>query len=283
MPEIRNIKTESDIPFLLAAGAANAEMTKIPLDADLIQPAFVVPKDYRVEYPDLDKFEKNRAKPKRKQGLFKFADVESFIRYYLEHSDENSRIFADINDDTASYEAVLNFHGADPSWNDHKCRVELQPTHEWLTWCANNKKEMSQTEFASFLEENAEMFITPPGAKLLELVSNLEGKCHADFTQGIKLQSGAINLKYTEVVELSGGVNGPKDGAMTVPAMLEASIAPFEGTTHYTIKARLRFRINNRKLFFFYEAVEPHLVVRTVCADVSKVIEEKTKQRPFRV
>lgn len=38
-------------------------------------------------------------------------------------------------------------------------------------------------------------------------------------------------------------------------------------------------------MFFWHRRVkrEPHLVVRALCADISKTIEEKTKQRPFQV
>lgn len=252
MPEITNIKTESDIPYLLAAGAASTAIRSIT-PGDKTQPVIIVPKDYRVEYPKMDTFEKNLPAPLRKRGEFPFMDVESFIRYFDQHATENARIFATITDTSASYRAVLNFHGVEPSWNDHECSVALQPTHEWLLWCANNKKEMNQAAFAAFLEENADMFTLPPGAQLLDLVTRLEGKSDVEFTQGLKLQSGAIDLKYTEIVELSGGVTGPKDGKMQVPQILEVSIAPFEGCPHYNIKARLRFRINSRKLFFYYE------------------------------
>lgn len=246
-------------------------------------PLLVVPDGYEAVFPDSDEAEKWLAKPVRKRGTFSFADVDSFIRYFMEHATPDSRIDAHISDTGIGFTGHVNFHGKEPSWNDHNCVVQMRPTHEWSVWCNSNNVAMSQTKFAQFLEDNADMFVDPPGAQLSELVTTLEGKSHVDFSQAVKLQTGAVNLKFTETIELKGGVAGPQSGDMQIPKTLKVSIAPFEGTPRYEIMARLRFRIQDRKLTLWYEAVAPHLVVRTIAADLLKVIETKTNVQPFRV
>jgi hypothetical protein len=40
---------------------------------------------------------------------------------------------------------------------------------------AANRIKMSQSDFATFLEENQKLIVNPTGAELLELISTLEG------------------------------------------------------------------------------------------------------------
>ncbi|HEX4646322.1 MAG TPA: DUF2303 family protein, partial [Verrucomicrobiae bacterium] len=97
----------------------------------------------------------------------------------------------------------------------------------------------------------------------------------------VKMQTGAIKLAYTEEVELKGG-SASQAGELAIPAILEVGIAPFEGVARYRIKARLRYRIENRKVVFWYESVDTHLVVRQVCAEIIQIIEKQTGVVPFK-
>jgi uncharacterized protein YfdQ (DUF2303 family) len=222
-------------------------------------------------------------RPKRKRGLFKFEDVDSFIRYFNEHKTEDSRIFATIRDNAVQFEGELDFHGDKPEFREHKCSVALSPTLEWKIWTDNNKKQMTQAQFAQFLEDNADLFSEPKGTDLLELVQTLEGKSHVNITQAVKLQNGAVKLNFTEDVELRGGATSEKPGDMVVPNKFKVSITPFVGVGYYSMEARLRYRIADRKISFWYETVAAHLVIRTIAGEVLSQIEAKTKVAPFKV
>ena len=70
--------------------------------------------------------------PTRKRGTFEFGDVDSFCRYFNEHKTPDSRIFATVTDDGGSFEGILNFHGADPSFSmTMSARHTLKSTKEW--------------------------------------------------------------------------------------------------------------------------------------------------------
>lgn len=247
-------------------------------------PLQVLPPGYQLAIPSVDQAEKWLDAPLRKRGTFSFGHMESFSRYFNEHKIQASRIFAKITQSGASFEGRLNFHDTAPAWGDHICSFALLQTPEWQTFMGNNRKDMTQEDFATFLEENADMFVEPSGATLLELVSTLEGAAHCYVESGIKLQTGAIKLKLTEEVTLRSGAGvtaGTKEGEMEIPSVLKLGIAPFEGTSRYEINARLKYTIKSRKLLLRYEAVQPHLVVRQVANDVLQFIAKQTGVEPF--
>lgn len=243
-------------------------------------PVMAVPAGSNIQILDREKVEKWLPTPMRKTGSFAFADVESFCRYFTEHKSEASRIFATVTDSGGSFRGVLNFHGKDPSFNDHACTLTLAPTKEWVIWTTKNREHMTQEAFAIFLEENAQMFTKPTGAALLELVATLEGHSNADISLGTKLSNGAIRLTYNEDVVLKG-VSSSKEGAMDLPNILEVGIAPFQGEKPYLMRARLKYRIESRKVTFFYEAIDQHLVIRDVCQGIIDRIKETTAVNPF--
>lgn len=245
-----------------------------------VAPVVIVPQGYKSEILSAAAVEKWLPKPFRKTGDFEFADADSFIRYFLEHRDANSRIFAEISDSGGTFKGILNFHGSDPSFNDHVCSFGLEMTTEWARWCEFNKKNMSQVEFATFLEENAELFSDPKGADLLELIRNLEGHANISVNSAVKLQTGAIKLAYDEDVVLKGSAV-TQAGSMDLPQILTVGIAPFQGVNPFSIKARLRYSISNRKISFRYETIDAHLIIRAVCQQVVDLIKEKTSLVPF--
>lgn len=246
-------------------------------------PVALVPESTSVRVPPFSECEKWLTAPRRKRGAFHFADVESFTRYFNEHKNVDSRIFATLLDSGASFEGELDFHGINPSFREHRCECQLQPTHEFTVWTQNNRKVMNQAEFAAFLEENAEMFFSPTGAALLELVSTLEGTSNVNVTSGVKLQNQTIKFTFNEEVELKGGVTGTQSGNMEIPATISAKFSPFEGTGHYEFPARLRYKIADRKLSFWYQASNMHLVVRSIAMDMLRIIEKQTGVVPFKV
>lgn len=274
-------ETKSNTASIEELVAATASGLISPSKDNPGAPMAIVPKDYRVEIIPRKGVEDWLPKPLRKTGDFVFADTDSFVRYFNEHKNEESRIFAEVSDTGGNFRGVLNFHGKESSFNDHVCSFRLRATHEWGTWCDHANKHMGQQAFATFLEENSDMFTVPTGAALLELITTLDGKANVLVNSAIKLQTGAIKLAYTEEIELKGG-SGSQAGELIVPAVLEAGIAPFEGTTRYKMTARLRYRIESRKIEFWYQPVDLHLVVRHVIADILKVVEKQTGVVPFK-
>lgn len=273
-----NENSVSNTEAALAAGRALGTLQLVILGSGA--PLAVIPKDYKAEIINIEQVEKYLPKPFRKKGTFKMGDADSFIRFFNEGKNEQSRIFAQVDDTGGIFRGVLNFQGDEPSFNDHVVTFQLEQTLEWKRWMTQNKARMSQVEFATFLEENTALFVEPKGADLLELIQTLDGKSNVSVSQAIKLQNGQLKVNYDEEVELKGA-STTQAGTMTLPTILNVGIAPFQGTKPYAIKARLRYRIESRKITFWYETIDAHSVVREVCKQVVDLIVEKTGQTPF--
>ena len=101
--------------------------------------------------------------PAMKDGTVIVRDVESFGVYYDKHADDDSEVFADL--DAGTITAVLDAHHSadwaargltldDARWQQHRLVLALKPTLPWVTWTAQNRKPMTQIDFADFLEDN---------------------------------------------------------------------------------------------------------------------------------
>lgn len=237
----------------------------------------VIPDGFKVE--SLKQF----LPPTRIEQKVHLLEHGSFCDYVNRFKSEDTLVFASVGDAGAAFVSVLDYHAAKPmkpSYASHVALFEVSPTAEWRDWMLNNGLKKDQVEFATFLEEHGKLIVAPPGAELLELVQNLQGKNDARFSSGIRLQSGQVKLHYDEDVVLKG-TSTSKPGEIELPKEITAGIAPFQGTEPYQVSARLKFRIENRKLALWYETIAPHRIVRDAIKGIIKAIGEKTGITPL--
>lgn len=253
-----------------------------PKDPGSAVQVILVPSGYKVEAiePHIQQF---LDAPRRIKQHAKLADADSFIRYVTGFKNGDTRIFATIpsNNAAPSFLAVIDYHAPEtPGWCEHRATYSCQFTEEWNRWTQQNKKRMGQVEFATLLEENASLIVTPPGAELLELVMTLEGKSDITCNSLVRLSNGKTKLEYQEEVELKGAVSSTT-GQIDFPSALTVAIAPFDGGPTYKINCRLRYRIENRKLTFWFECVDLHLIIKECVADTVERIQEKLQIQPL--
>lgn len=266
-----------DVQAALGAGFASAQPTRIGAAAT-DAPVYVLPHGHTLTVLDPQKTERWLPKPLRKRGAFQMDDADSFIRYFNEHKNGDSRIFANLSDDCGGFYGVLDFHGANPSWHEHHCKHILKQTLEWQALLDYNKVRMAQTDFATWLENHEEMIATPSGAELKELISTLEAHGHTTCKSAIRLQNRTIKLTFDEELSLRAG----HDVGVELPAEITFGVAPFEGAPSYSVNAKLRYSLADRNLVFWYEAKQLHLVVRNVQADLVSRIADQTHCEPYR-
>jgi uncharacterized protein YfdQ (DUF2303 family) len=236
-------------------------------------PFIVIPSDSKLE--DLEKL---LPKPSRKRGVAALSEADSFVRYVNQHKTGDTAIFASVSDVGASFNAIIDFHGkTDPAWGGHQATFNLLPTVEWSRWMGQNKKDMTQMAFCEFLEENQLLFTDPDGASLLELILKLEGKVDAKFVSSTRLQNGSFKFAYEEDVSLQGSA----PGAMVLPAMVQIHVIPFRGGSSEVVSARLKYRLQDRKLMFRYETVTPHLIIKDCVDETVKEISTGTGITPL--
>ncbi len=213
--------------------------------------------------------------PTNTGGTATLQDLGSFIEYVKERKNANSRIFASIGN--ARIEAILDYHGENPSW----CRdiAEFQPKArpEWTEWTRNNKQNIKQAAFAEFVEDNLPFIVSPDGNKLLQIARTLVAKKSVAFKSGINLDNGDIQLQYEETTEAKAG----EKGNIVIPSEITLGLIPFEGAPAYEMKARLRFRLEEDKLYFQYKLIQPEKVWEDAVKDAVTKIGTETGVNVF--
>lgn len=207
--------------------------------------------------------------PARTKGTAAFLSAESFIAYVDEWKSDATRLFADV--DGAQVTALLDFHepGA-ASWNVHRATLTLRQSPEWDAWLQRDGRQMPQADFAEFLEDRVGEIAEPDGAMVLEAAKHLEARKTVEFTSGVNLDNGTIQLRFQEAVEQRG------KGELTVPSRFVLGLAPFRHTKPYRINARLRYRIQDARLSFAYKLDRPERVREEAFGQVLAQVTEAT-------
>lgn len=188
-------------------------------------------------------------KPARIRATVTFTDVASYLDYVTEfEGSETSRTFAAA--ESHAIATLLDYHDSRrvaPAWCAHKAILNLKLSPEWGLWKGADKRPFSQVAFAEFLEENYEDVVEPDAAFLVEVAHRLEATKTVHFKSGVRLDNGAVQLEYNEVID--GQANGAK-GLMKVPAAFKLSIPIYAGHDPVPVEARLRYSIADQKLTF---------------------------------
>jgi len=229
-------------------------------------------------------------KPTRVEAKVNLTDADSFCEYFKRFADSNSLIFGKVENDGATFRAVIDYHGPgavegsnEPNYCDHVATFSTKKTPEWEAWLKANRKPMPQIEFATWLEDNLHLFTVPnekaptapSPADLLELVKSLHGHQNATFNTSIRLDNGAHSCAYEESVNVQGTMRG---GAVLLPPFIFGGFPLFQGMPGYLVQARLKSRIENRKLVLFFETVALEKMVGDCLDIVVERIEEKTER-----
>lgn len=271
---------KESIELLLATGRAQMAVQK----GDDGVPFFIKPDG---NYVSLAHF----FAPTRIKQSVSLASADSFCEYFKRFAGSQSMIFAEVDSDSANFVGILDYHDPSPivdsvnaaNYCEHVAHYETEPTPEWKAWLGANRKAMNQVDFATWLEDNLHLFVTPPadknapsGADLLELVKSLHGHQSAQFNTALRLDNGAYSVKYEEAIDVRGTI---KSDSLTLPPFIYGGFSLFEGSGGYLVKARLKTRIENRKLVLFFETVALENTVRDCLKLVAKEIEEKAERK----
>ena len=218
-------------------------------------------------------------RPARKQGLVTVARPESFVEYLAWHAAEGcSTIYACIDSEASLLRAVcvLNDHSADAqNWRDHRCVFEPRLSVEWKRWTGQDRKQMTQGDFAAWLQENRGDVATlegmPDGAQILEMALKFESTSEKRLKSHVSLYSGCRSFEF---------VDREDDGTRTLMKVFERftiGIPVFYGSADaYPIEARLRYRNNCGTLSFWYELIRQDKVFKQAAEEIVEGLAEKS-------
>ena len=222
-------------------------------------------------------------RPSRPRGNTELLDEESFISFVTRTGRANiyftaapPRFVAVFNDHDTTVEDDGPYVA--PGWRDHTATYACPLSPEWKDWTANSGRQMSQEDFARFIEDNLPDIVSPPAADMLEISRSLEAKKKVNFASGIRLSNGANELAYEETIQGTAA-----KGKLTVPETFALGIPVFEGGVGYKVEARLRYRISDGgRLTMSFELVRPHKILEDAVANTVKRIAEGTGRPVFR-
>lgn len=208
--------------------------------------------------------------PERRKGTATLKDLASFIEHANRFKDEDSVIFADPDPKQPKLVSLLDYHekGANgkPRFGEHRGTYEFPVSDEWTVWNDNDEVPMEQAKFAEFIEANLVDIHDPTDtgdivrelmlkldctlaspAKLLELSRNLQVNVGMRVVNAVNTQSGEAIMNFaTEHTD--------KDGAqLRLPGAFLLLIPVFRSGDSYRMAARLRYRIDHGKAYWFYK------------------------------
>ena len=194
-------------------------------------PVAVLPRGYNVA--DL---EKHLLAPIRKRGSMQVRDVESFCRAVNRHKTDNTQVYGDPQNGRVV--GVLNDHGDEAQWCDHRVLYTAPFSEEWKRWTGIDGQMMDQAAFARWLEENSIDIVDPAPSTILSVARGLEINESSDFKSAVRLDSGDVQLKYE--TDSNAKVRGAEN--LTVPTEFTICVPVHLNGVFYRVRVFLRHR-----------------------------------------
>lgn len=233
--------------------------------------------------------EKLMSIPSRKKGSISLNDTESFIAYVNRHKDpEYTTIYchSDYSTSKINFSCIFNDHGRHiensdtQNWCDFRATHNPQLSEEWKRWVEDNSdvdgtRKFTQSELAQFLEENLNDIAVvdgmPTGTDLLEMATSFEANQDMRFKSAIRLQNGGVNMSFMQ---------NDDDQTLVRMKMFEKiaiGIPVFWGGDAYQITARLRYRVRDGRLIFWYELIRSDKVLEHATKGLIDKIKTETE------
>lgn len=218
--------------------------------------------------------------PRRKRGIVALHDGESFVEYVKRHgslTDSTVWCEADYKAGKIKFTGILNDHGESPeeaAWRDHRAVFAPEFSEEWVRWTEQHKKPFNQQDFAAFIEDNlkdiASVEGSPTGAQMLEMALSFEANQDMRFKSAMRLQNGGVQMSFVQ-----------DDDANTLQKMqafdrFALGIQVFWNGDAYQLHARLRYRVREGKLTFWFELIRKDKVLEAATQTLIKQIREQT-------
>lgn len=263
------MEMQKNIAETLARVLPKAELvfTATP-GADVVQ-HIAVPLGHELKTVDLEHLLPN---PRQLKATAALGDSESFIAYVNRHAQANAVVWCNFEPKNAKLDFVAVFdehsHAGGPAgWRRHRATFSPGMSKEWETWLGSNGsgKTKGQVEFAEFIEAN-ENDITavegfPTSLQMHQMATEFVARQDQVLKSTVRLQNGGVQLTYiadsdagtTEAMKLF------EKFAIGIPVFWQIPKGD-EPIAGYRIDARLKYRMNQGKVSFFYELIRPDLV-----------------------
>jgi len=235
-----------------------------------------------------------RLAPERREGIAKITSLQSFIDHVNRFKDEDSVIFA--NDGLKpGLLAVLDYHRAGaasaPRFGKHRTAYEFPLSDEWTAWKTVENKNLSQADFAEFLEDRLPDVLSPEDAsdidrdlmakigpayaspqEMLTVSRGLRIHVEHRITNKVNLSSGEVELQFEEEHRDAQGF-----ARVNVPGAFLIGIPVFRKGPPYKIPVRLRYRTGNGSITWFYQLYRDEVVFDDAMIEAIEKVKAETQ------
>jgi len=212
----------------------------------------------------------------RHQGTVVLGDVDSLLMYC---EDQDAQAFGYIYADPERMTITAVFNDQRdpdyPGWRDHRASFTATTTPEMKKWLANDKKQMGQTEFAEYLEDNFADLAGADAQTLLNVATTIQATTGINFASARRLQDGQTQLTYNEVIDAKAGA----DGALKIPQTFALGLRIFKNGDAYKLTARLKYRLHSGSVKFWYELDRPERAIEDAFAGYVATVRERSGYR----
>jgi uncharacterized protein YfdQ (DUF2303 family) len=219
--------------------------------------------------------EEQRQLPARRAGVATLQTLQGLTALLKRHQDDDSALFVDLNWRAPKIVAIVDYHRQTMAANPHEPR-HLQhrleytfPLSEgWQKWVKKNGRPMNQAQFAAFIEDRISDVSAPKDTEQAEyealfktkiadpfeivtLSRGLSVSVSAKVQRDVRLQSGEAEMVFEEVHRDGGNQK------LVVPGLFMLSLPVFFRGENVRLPVRLRYRVKEGNVFWFYQMWEP--------------------------
>jgi uncharacterized protein YfdQ (DUF2303 family) len=231
--------------------------------------------------------------PRRAKTTASFSDADSFIAYVLAHNSGRTDVWAEFDPAAGKlgFTAVFDDHTVDSAgWRQKRAVYTPKTSHEWQVWYKQDGTPQSQADFALFLENNEKDVAGgdgsgyPSSLDILTMATAFEANADKTYKSKINTQSGGVTLEFVdsdkpETVERMKVFSKFQIGIPVFWALHKAD----EPVPAWPIVARLKYRVSNSKVVFWYELVRADVVFELAATALLDKVKEGLGGIPVRL
>lgn len=212
------------------------------------------------------------AGPRRLKAKAEFDDPGSFIDYVLKHHGHTTTVWCTFNPVSYAlkFEAVIDEHGpGEARWRDHVCTFTPRMTPEWKEWVIEHAGALcalTQLGFAEFLERNERDIAGGDGfpscLDMMRMAAAFEANADKTFKSKINVQSGGVEMQFVDTDDQAtvSRMSVFSRFRIALPVFWRMPSATDDKTPAWTLVARLKYRVQQGAVSFWYELDRPDRV-----------------------
>jgi len=216
--------------------------------------------------------------PTSDAGVATMHDMDSFLRYWQEHSQPHSRIYAEMLP-TVRFTGIIDEHVAKdrPGWREHQVVYAPTLSNEWKSWSSQDRKDFSNNEdLAYFIEDRLPDISQPPAEDFLAMITTFRVDENRHWNNDVKLSNGKVDFSFRKLVD--GSAMDSSGGRMEIPEKFVLKIPVFSGINvpMYEVETRFRWRSRDGRISMRYEMVRTHKVLEKAFVELLDRVKHDT-------